>query len=140
MNGEFRLNLKAFGEDWESLYEGARHGPVAGHDIVEGITIDPANHCADEVVTKAMKGAFVLLCVGTVRESIAHGHIRFTREDWGGERCGSFRRIGVIPIDHEVAICVNIAEHLPHDVALALPGFVANDCARFLRKFCGFIA
>lgn len=51
------------------------------------------------------------------------------REDGSAERSRRFRRVGVVAVDHEVAVGIDVAEHLPTDIALALARLILDDSA-----------
>ena len=67
-----------------------------------------------------MEGTGVLLRIGAVGQAVAHDHIGLARENGSAEGSRRFRRIGVVAVDHEVAVGIDVAEHLATDVALAL--------------------
>ena len=76
-----------------------------------------------------MEGALVLLGVGAVGKAVAHYHICLAREDGSAEGSRRFRGVGIVAVDHEVAVGVDVAEHLPADVSLALTRLVPDDSA-----------
>ena len=151
---EFRFDLKALGEDGEGLDERSREGSVSRHHVIEAVPVDPLDHRADEVVAEAVERSLVLLGVCAVREAVAYSHIGAVLEDGITERVSCFSRVRVVPVDHEVAVGLDVAEHLADDVPLALPGLesylrsvgagdfssavrgvVVVDVYRCLRKF-----
>ena len=93
---------------------------VPGHDVLEAVAVYPPDHGAHEVVAEAVEGTGVLLRIGSVGQAVAHNHIGLAREDGSTEVAGRFRRVGVVAVDHEVAVGIDVAEHLATDVALAL--------------------
>ena len=123
VDGEFGLDLEALAQDGERLDERSAHGAVARHDVLEAVAVDPLDHGADQVVAESVEGALVLLGVGAVGQAVAHGHVRLAREDGVAERAGRFGGVGVVAVDHEVAACVDVAEHLTAHVALSLARF-----------------
>lgn len=122
VDGELCLDLEALREDREGLNESARERAIARHDVLESVPIDPANHDAHKVVANAVERPPVLLRVGPVREAVADGHVRlgteYRRHEVARRPCG----IRVVTIDHQIAVSLDVAEHLPDDVALALTG------------------
>ena len=58
--------------------------------------------------------------VGAVGQPVAHGHVRAAGQDGLAQLARSLRRVGVVAVHHDVAVRVDVAEHLAHDVALAL--------------------
>lgn len=133
VDGEFGLDLEALAQDGERLDERSAHGAVARHDVLEAVAVDPLDHGADQVVAESVEGALVLLGVGAVGQAVAHGHVRLAREDGVAERAGRFGGVGVVAVDHEVAACVDVAEHLTADVALALARLEAHGGAMLAR-------
>lgn len=123
VDGEFGLDLEALAQDGERLDERSAHGAVARHDVLEAVAVDPLDHGADQVVPETVEGALVLLGVSAVGEAVAHGHIRFSRKDRVAESSGCLSGIRVVAVDHEVAACVDVAEHLTAHVALSLARF-----------------
>lgn len=47
--------------------------------------------------------------------------------------------VRVVPVDHEVAVGLDVAEHLADDVALALPGLESHHCAVGAGDFGGIV-
>lgn len=123
VDGELGLDLETLAQDGERLDEWLAHGTVSRHDVFEAVAVDPLDHGADQVVPETVEGALVLLGVSAVGEAVAHGHIRFSRMDRVAERSGCLGGIRVVAVDHEVAACVDVAEHLTAHVALSLARF-----------------
>ena len=73
-----------------------------------------------------MEGPLVLLAVGAVGDAVAHGHVRRIGRERGQKVAGGLGRVGVVAVDHEVAIGLDVAEHASHHVALALAGLPAH--------------
>lgn len=139
VDGELRLDLESFGEHGERLHERAREGAVTGHDIVEAVAVDPLDHEAHQVVAEPVERALVLLRVGAVREAVAHGHVGAALKDGVAEGPAGLGGIGVVAVHHEVAVSLDVAEHLAHHVALALPRFEAHHGAVFLRDLASAV-
>ena len=72
-----------------------------------------------------MQGPFVLLEVGGA-ETITGGHV-ISLEDLGDKLRRRFGRVGVVPVNQHIDIRINLFEHGPDDIALALPRFLADD-------------
>ncbi len=104
MDGELGLDLEDPGKRGERLYERAAHGLVAGHDVVEAVAIDPLDRGAHEVVAEAVEGALVFLAVGAVGEAVAHGHSGLAGKDGPHHLAGLGLVVGVVAVDHEVAV------------------------------------
>ena len=127
VNGELGLYLEALGEYGEGLDKGPRERAESRHNILETVAIDPLDHEAYEVVAKAMEGSLVLLGIGAVGEAVAYSHISLAEKNGVAQRAGRVGRIRVVAIDHEVAVCLDVAEHLTNDVAFALTRLVPHD-------------
>ena len=67
-----------------------------------------------------MEGALVLLGVGAVGKAVAYGHVGRAVKDGLAEGFGRLGGVGVVSVDHQVAIGVDIAKHLAADVAFSL--------------------
>lgn len=139
MNRKLGLDLEPLGEDGEGLDERPREGAVPRHYVVESVPVDPSDHRADEVVAEAVERPLVLLGVRAVREAVAHGHVGAVFQNGAAERMRSLGGIRVISVDHEVAVGLDVAEHLADDVALALPGLESYHCAVSAGDFGGVV-
>ena len=126
VDGELSLDLETLAQDGERLDERLAHGAVPCHHVVETVAVDPLDHGADQVVPEAMEGALVLLGIGAVGEAIAHGHVCLSFEDGFAEGTGGLCGVGVVPVDHEVAVGVDVTEHLAAHVALSLARLEAH--------------
>ena len=131
MDRELGFDLEALGKHREGFDERAAHGAVAGHDIIEAVAIDPLDHGADQIVAKAVESTLVFLGVGAVGKAVAYGHIGRAVEDRLAEGFGRLGGIGVVSVDHQVAIGVDITKHLAAHVALSLTGLKADRGAVF---------
>ncbi len=84
-----------------------------------------------------MERAIILFPIATVGQAIAHGHVSpvlSKRADQIGSRiCW----IGVIAIDHEVVLCVDLAKHLTHNIAFSLARLVDDDRPMLTGDLCG---
>ena len=123
---ELGFDLEALGKHREGFNERAAHGTVAGHDVIEAVAIDPLDHGADQIVAKAVEGTLVLLGIGAVGKAVAYGHIGRAVEDRLAEGFGRLGGVGVVSVDHQVAIGVDVAKHLAAHVALSLTGLKAH--------------
>ena len=73
-----------------------------------------------------MESTLVFLGVGAVGKAVAYGHIGRAVEDRLAECLGRLGGVGVVAVDHQVAIGVDIAKHLAAHVALSLTGLKAD--------------
>ncbi len=86
-----------------------------------------------------MEGAVVFVSVRAVGQAVAHDHVGVAfdeRREHIGRRFGG---VGVVAVDHEIVIGVDVAHHLAHDVALALASLDAHDGARLAGEFSGAV-
>lgn len=93
------------------------------------MTVEQANEPSHEVVAELMEAPPVLCIVGTVGDTVAHRHVGITIDNGRQQTDGRLGGVGVVAIDHDVAVGVDVAEHRTHDVALASARLAANDCA-----------
>ena len=124
------LDLEALRHDGHGLYEGAREGAVACHDVIGGMAVKQANEPSHEVVTELMEAPSVLCIVGAVGDTVAHRHVGITIDNGRQQTDGHLGGVGVVAIDHDVVVGINVAEHRTHDVALAPTRLSAHDGAR----------
>jgi len=128
------LDLKALGHDGEGLDEIVAEGAVAGHDVPDIVVKENIDAVAHKAVPEVVEGPFVLLKIGG-GEAVADDHVDVFVQDKFGHLRGALRGVGVVAVGHDVALCVDVAEHAADDVALALHVFVADDGARFAGDF-----
>ena len=123
---ELGFDLEALGKHGEGFDEWTAHGAVTGHDVIETVAIDPLDHGSYQVVAKAVEGALVLLGVGAVGKAIAHGHVGRAVKDGLAKGLCRFGGVGVVAIDHQVAVGIDVAKHLAAHVALSLTRLKAD--------------
>ena len=129
MGGHLGLDLESFGHGGEGLDESPAHDAVAREHIgelaAEEGPEDPIEHVIAESVAPRVHLPVVLHRVAS-----AHDHV----ELFGQELFHHCRRgggvVGVVAVDEDVDVGLDVGEHAPHDVAL--PGAVlgAKDRAR----------
>ena len=73
-----------------------------------------------------MESTLVFLGVGAVGKAVAYGHVGRAVKDGLAEGFGRLGGIGVVAVDHQVAIGVDVAKHLAAHVALSLAGLKAD--------------
>ena len=76
-----------------------------------------------------MEGAVGLLAVGAVGEAVAHRHVGAVGAQRLQERRRGLGRVGVVAVDHQVVVGLDVAEHRAHHVALALAPLEPHDGA-----------
>ena len=129
MDGDLRLDLEALGEHRHGLHEHAVERAVARHDVVEGEAVDLLDQPAHQVVAEAVERAVVLLAVGAVGQAGAHRHVGAVGAQRLQERRRCLGGVGVVAVDHQVVVGVDVAEHGADDVALALAPLELHDGA-----------
>ena len=77
-----------------------------------------------------MEGALVFLGIGAVGKAVAYGHVGRAVKDGLAEGLSRLGGVGVVPVDHQVTIGIDIAKHLTADVAFSLTG---------LKTHCGAV-
>ena len=60
-------------------------------------------------------------------------HVETARQQRVDQQGRRARIIGVVAVDHDINVGVDVGEHPAHDTALAQPGVVADDRAGFAR-------
>ena len=126
MDGQLGLDLEARREHGHGLGEHLVVGAVARHDVGELEAVDGLDQEAHQIVAEAVEGAVVLLAVGAVREAVAHHHVGLVGEKRREQGRGGLGGGGVVAVDHQVAIGVDVAKHLAAHVALSLTGLKAD--------------
>lgn len=87
-----------------------------------------------------MKSPLVFFGVRAVGEAVANGHVCLAAKDGFDHGLGLGFVVGVVAIDHEVAVGLDVAEHLPAYVTLALAGLEPDDGAMLSSNLGGIIA
>jgi hypothetical protein len=136
VDGQLRLYLEAAGEDREGFHEAAREHPIAGKDIGEGAP----EHVGDEAGQEPVAGAMAAAVSRLIAIDTGGDHHVQTLVDELGHHAGRTRRVvGRIAIDQHVDVRLDVAEHPPHHVALALIRLAANHGACPPRCFDGAV-
>ena len=127
MDCHLGLDLEASREYGIGLDEGEVERAVSGHDIGDVRIEQAVDGTADQPVAEVVEGPLVLLEVGG-GEPVADDHVVAVEHlgHHGGCRVG---RVGVVAVGHDVHVRVDVLEHGPDHVALALAGLAANDGA-----------
>ena len=127
-DGHLRLDLEALRKDGEGFDEQGRHGPHARHDVLDLPAALPehVDAAAHQHIAAVVEWALVFREVGG-GQPVADDHVRtsFQHGRAQGRRLRS--RIGVVPVHHQIAVRLDVTEHGPHHVALALTGLGAHD-------------
>ena len=127
MDGHLGLDFEAAREHGIGLDEREAERPVSGHDVGDMRIEQAVDGTADQPVAEVVEGPLVLLEVGG-GEPVADDHVVAVEHlgHHGGCRVG---RVGVVAVGHDVHVRVDVLEHGPDHVALALAGLAANDGA-----------
>ena len=133
MDGHLSLYLELWCHDGEELDEAAAEGTVAGHDVaylgVPKATDERAYHAVAEVVERT----FVFGEVGR-REPVPDHHVDLPVQYHVDHLGGILSRVGVVAVDHDVAVGIHFAEHPPDHVAFALTRLTAYYGSGFQRQ------
>ena len=123
---QLRLDLESRREHRHRLREHLVVGAIPRHDVGELEPVDGLDEETDEIVAKTVESAVVFLAVGAVRQAISHHHVGLIvhkRRQKLGRGLGG---IGVVAVDHDVIVGVDVAHHLAHNVALPLAALDAD--------------
>lgn len=128
MDGHLGLDFEAAREHGIGLDEREAERPVSGHDVGDMRIEQAVDGTADQPVAEVVEGPLVLLEVGG-GEPVADDHVVAVEHlgHHGGCRVG---RVGVVAVGHDVHVRVDVLEHGPDHVALALAGLAAHDGTR----------
>ena len=117
MHGQFGLDLEAAGQNRKRLDEAAREHAIAGQDIGEGAAEDMGDEAGQQPIAGAMAGAIGrLLAI----DAACHHHVEPFRDELVDHRRRARRVVGRVAVDQHVNIGLDVVEHAPHHVALAL--------------------
>ena len=89
-----------------------------------------------------MERTFILgkICRG---KAISDYHVCSVLQNFLTHLCRKFRRIGVVPVNHQIALCINITKHTADYVALSLLIFITDNSPFFPRNLvctiCGIV-
>ncbi|CDX37602.1 hypothetical protein MPLDJ20_200121 [Mesorhizobium plurifarium] len=126
MHRHLGLDLEAAGNGWETLDEAARKHPVAGEDIGE---VGPEQALVEAVEDAVAEG--VAVAAGIVGHAApgAHHHVgAFGLQDVDQLR-RILRRVGAVAVGHHIDVGIDVGEHAPHHIALALTRLAHDDGA-----------
>ena len=127
MDCHLGLDFEAAREHGIGLDEREAERPVSGHDIGDMRIEQAVDGTADQPVAEVVEGPLVLLEVGGGKP-VADDHV-VSVEHLGDHGRGRVGRVGVVAVGHDVHVRVDVLEHGPDHVALALAGLAAHDGA-----------
>ena len=119
---------KALGKDREALDEQRTERAVSGHDIRHMTAEKAVDQLSHKDVPTVVERALVLreICGG---KAVADHHVVAVAQYAIRHGTGVLRRVSVVSVDHQIALRIDLAEHRPDHVALALSPLVAHDGA-----------
>ena len=138
MDGHFRLDLKPLAQHREGLDELIAERPVAGHDIADAALEDGIHQPLYQPVAHIMEGTLILRVVSG-GQTVAHHHIHLAFQHQIHHFPGVFRRVGVVAVDHQVAVRVDLPEHGADHIALSLTVLVAHNGPRLPSDVVGMV-
>ena len=130
MHRQFGLDLKAAGEDRKRFDEAPREHPIAGQDIGEGAAENVGDKAGQHPVAGAVAGAIGRL---VAIDAGRHHHVEPVADQFCDHRRRARRVIGGVAVDQHVDVGLDVVEHPPHHMALALMGLAADHGAGLLR-------
>jgi hypothetical protein len=126
VHGELGLDLELARERREALHESLREHAVAREHVVdlraEQPADEPGEHAVAEPVARAVRGVVGL-------DAAADHHVEVVLDEPLDERGGHAGVVGVVAVDHDVEVGLDVLEHPAHDVALALAELAPHDRA-----------
>ena len=124
VDGHLRLDLEAARKHGVGFDEREAERAVSGHDIGDVRAEQPVDGAAHQTVAEIVERTLVLLevCGG---EAVADHHV-VAFEHLGDHVGRGVGGIGVVAVDHEVAVGFDVSEHLAADVALTLTRLKAD--------------
>ena len=136
VNAHLCLDLKSPGQDRKRLHKLKTEGAVTGHNVLNAALKQEVDALPHQKISEVVKRALVLFKIGGGKP-VADHHITLPLQHrFNHFRC-AVSRIGVIPVDHQIALRVDLAEHSPDDISLSLPVFMANRRPGLRCKFGG---
>src|SRR5690348_13014828 len=124
MDADLGLDLEPRREDRKTLHEAPREDSEPGEDIAEASAKETREQPGKELVPKHMPppiGLFLLVTTGS------DDHVELLGEQKVHHRRSGLRIIGQVAVGHHVNVGIDVSEHAPHDMALALLLLGTND-------------
>ena len=138
MDSHLCLNLEALAHNGEGLYELIRECPEACHNILNIAAEQLINAAAYDTVAEIMERTLVLGKISRT-QSVTNHHIGVVIEHLVHHLAGKLHRIGIIAVHHNVALGVNLPEHSPDNITLALHIFMLDYGAGFFSYLHGSV-
>ena len=134
MDRHLCLNLKTGRQDRKCLHESVAESPVAGHDILDLAVKQPVDAAAYDGITKIMERTLILREIRGGKP-VPHHHIRIAVKYFIDHLACIFHRISVIAVYHNITLRLNLPEHAPDHITLALHIFMAYYGSRLSGQF-----
>ena len=129
------FEVNGFARHRTALHEQPREGTIPRHDVVDALPPQQTNEETDKRIAEIVAGALVLRHIRG-REAVAIDHVRLSRQNGRNELAHLIGRISVVTVHHHVDIGIDLLEHPPHHVALALLTDSAQLCPGRKRQLC----
>ena len=136
MDGEFGLDLEAHGQRREVLDVAPGKHPVAGEHVGQAIAEGPGDDGGQQPVAEPVSGPVGLLDIGGAR-AVDHVEVVFAQPLDHGRRGSGV--VGGVPVHQQVDFGIDVGEHPPHHVALALQRLGTDHGAGGLRLLGGAV-
>ena len=120
------------------LHKGPAESPVACHDVFHVAVKDIVDEAPHQHIAEIMERTLVLLEIGA-RKAVAYHHVAPFLQHQAAHLAGMVGRIGVIAINHQVAVGIDIPEHGAYHIALALTALIAHLGSRTARYLVGTV-
>ena len=131
MYAHLRFDLKSLGEHRKCLHVAVTECAIPGHDVLYIVLEEEIYAGPDDRVSEIVERTLIFLEVGR-GEPIADDHIRIMVQYSVHHFRSIFRRICVITVNDQVALCIDLAEHSPQDISLSLLILMPDNSSRRL--------
>ena len=139
MDRHLRLYLKSGGQHRKGLHEPVTERPVTCHDIFDLTVEQPVDAAAHDGVAEVVEGPLILRKI-CGRQPVTHYHVRIAVKHLVHHPGRVLHRIGIIPVHHDIALRLDLAEHAPDHIALALHVLMPDHCPFCLGQLHGAVA
>jgi hypothetical protein len=125
---ELGLDVESLGGRRKRLHEASRKYPVSREHVVEVETEQTPIQRAEQTIPGFVPGPELALVAGG-RHSCAHDHVETVAPESSDEFRSGGCVVGVVSVDHDIQIGIDVAEHLADHVALARADRPVHRCA-----------
>ena len=130
VDGEFGFDFEPGAEGGKALDEAAAEDAIAREHVCDARSENARDDTGEQDVAEAMAGAVGGLDVG---DAGAGDHVECIVEQQVDHGCGALCVVGVVAVDEDVDIGVDVGKHAPDDVAFALEALAADAGAGLKR-------